>query len=81
MLEFKLLNETESYVEYKYFPEGKEEYGIVRYDKINKKFSVIKYAYPHDKPGFSFYTLPLFSRIRKYAAEGCFQEEGMVAWY
>ena len=81
MLEFKMTKETESIVEYKYFPEGDDVFGIVQYDKINKKCSIIKYAPNYDNSEFAPYAIQFFSRIRKYAAEGSFQQEGMVAWY
>ena len=82
MLEFILIEENAKTVEYKYFPEGHEDFGIVRYNIENKTFEKIKIDTEHGEvPNYTPYATKMISRIRQYAATGSYQKEGMIAWY
>ena len=64
-------------VSYRYYPEGKEEYGIVTL--MRKTDEVI-----HDKvyPDISgMYKWQAVNRIREYNETGEFPKKAMVAWY
>ena len=64
-------------VSYRYYPEGKEEYGIVTL--MRKTDEVI-----HDKvyPDVSgMYKWQAVYRMRKYNETGEFPKKAMVAWY
>ena len=74
-IELELL--TDDIVSYRYYPEGREEYGIV---SLNRKTDdVINDKIYPDDPGM--YKWHAVYRIRKYNETGEFPEKATVAWY
>lgn len=78
MLKFVLEKETNSNVVYKYYPEGKDDVGIVSYDKVNRECKIVILATQDIHKRYAF---KMFSRIRKCAENGFFEKEGTIAWY
>jgi len=78
MLKFKLIERREGKLVYRYFPEGKEDYGVVSYDKRTDTTTIETLAKEDE---FQWYALKMLSRIRKMKEKGSFDTEGMVAWY
>ncbi|MDO4755056.1 MAG: hypothetical protein Q4A54_01845 [Parabacteroides sp.] len=71
--------QTKEYVQYKFFPEGKEsDYGIIQIDIGTLERSLIKDT---DKKHASMYKGQAWRKISQYIAEGKFPETAMAAWY
>ena len=74
-IELELL--TEEKVTYRYYPEGKEAFGIVSLMRKTRERI-------HDKPcpeGGSMYVMQVWPRLEKYQEAGNFPERDQIAWY
>ena len=74
-IELELL--TDEKVSYRYYPNGKEAFGIVSLMRETGKCV-------HDLPcpdAPSMFARQAWSRIKKYQREGEFPERALVAWY
>jgi len=78
MLKFKMVEREQGKLVYRYFPEGKEDYGVVSYDEKTGTSNIEMLAKDDEHRR---YALKMLSRIRKMKANGTFDAEGMVAWY
>lgn len=78
MLRLELVDNTNDKVVYNYFPEGKEEYGIVSVNKNTGNLNVEKIAVNDEYKRYLFHAM---SRIRKSFSENRFSEKETVAWY
>lgn len=78
MLKYKLIEENNSRVLYKYFPENGSESGLVTIDKETGKCDVEKLA-PNDE--HRIYALKMFKKLREFLDAKSFDESGSVAWY
>jgi len=68
---------TDSKVEYAYYPEGKEAYGIISFNLSTKEPTLLK----DDGKNNSTYRGQAFKRIKEYDSNDDFPETGLVAWY
>jgi hypothetical protein len=68
---------TKNKVEYAYYPEGKEDYGIISFDLTTKEPALLK----EDGKKSSSYKGQAFKRIKLYDSNNNFPETGLVAWY
>jgi len=78
MLKYNLIKETETEVQYNYFPEGDSESGVVSFDKKSNEGSIV-YSPKNDR--HQRYALKMLKRIKEFASDGSFKKEGIVAWY
>ena len=78
MLKFTLLINTSDEIRYAYYPEGTLNCGVISYDIKTGTCHIIALSSDdsHQK-----YALKMISRIRKYAQDGNFETEGLIAWY
>lgn len=69
---------TKEYVQYRFYPEGKDEqYGIIQVRLDGCEFNILK-----DIPGiWNAYKFHACSLINKLVREGQFPEESWEAWY
>ena len=77
MLNFKLIKKENELVEYRYYPEKSTDYGTVTASTDGELISIDSAV----DDEFNTYALHLLSRIRKFAKDKSFDEEGMIAWY
>ena len=78
MLKFKLLFENGDIVRYQYYPEGKQNSGIVEFDKKTNKGRVVRKS---DESELEWYTIHMFSKLRQFSKNKDYQREGTIAWY
>lgn len=79
MLEFKLIHENASVVEYEYYPEGdKKAKGIVSFSKNDGKPAIIELS-PSDDT--KMYAGMLFKRLRQFREMNAYKAQGTVIWY
>lgn len=78
MLRFKMVESGHGKLVYRYYPEGKDDYGVVSYDESTGISTIELLAEDDD---FRIYALKMMSRIRAMKVKGTFDTEGMVAWY
>ena len=79
MLTYRLIYESESTVEYEYYPEGNEkEKGLVSLSKSDGKVSIIDLPQVDDT---KIYARMLFKRLRAFHANNTYKASGKVAWY
>lgn len=78
MLKFVLVEESESRVLYKYYPEGCFEAGSVSFDKKSGNGTIETLA---DNDNHQIYAMKALQRIRRMADSQVFEQEGVVAWY
>ena len=78
MLKFKMVESEDGKLVYRYFPEGKEDYGVISYDEKTDTTTIETLAKEDE---FRWYALKMLSRIRKMKEKGTFDTEGMIAWY
>lgn len=75
MLTYKLAEETEMHITYHYFPEGKEEFGTVTFEKKTGKVSDIVLAKTDEVKWYANHM------IEEFTAHNEFQRSGTIAWY
>lgn len=79
MLTYRLIYESDSTVEYEYYPEGNEkEKGLVSFSKNDGKPSIIDLPQSDDT---KIYVRMLFKRLRTFHATNTYKAQGKVAWY
>ena len=78
MLRYKMLENTEDRITYRYFPEGKELFGSISVRKSDKAI-IEQVIAPNDE--FKWYFSHMYKRIRQYIDEGKYQCDGIIAWY
>ena len=77
MLRLKLIENTNSKVVYRYFPEDKENYGTVYLDKSNGDVLDVDIA---ENDVFDRYMHHAVSKVTQYIERNEFPEEEIVAW-
>ena len=78
MLKFKIVENEQGKLVYRYYPEGNEDFGEVSYDE---KTGICSIEILANNDRHKRYALKMMSRIRAMKANGTFEAEGMVAWY
>lgn len=78
MLKFRLKSNNDSKLIYEYFPEGKEYSGIVEVIKETGECHIVKLS---ENDNHNIYALKMFKRLREYAKNRAFDDEGTIAWY
>lgn len=78
MLKFERLFENENIVKYQYYPEGRTQSGTVVFDKKTNRGRVLKKS---SEGELEWYTVHMFSQIRKFSKNKDFKESGTIAWY
>ena len=79
MLTYKLIYESESTVEYEYYPEGNEkEKGLVSLSKKDGKPSIIDLPASDDT---RMYAGMFFKRLRQFHTNNAYKNQGKMAWY
>ena len=77
MVIIKKIKVNEEKAVYAYHPEGREDFGIISFDRKTKTPTLIKDA----GRIWSVYQGHAFQRIKAYDENNDFHEEGLVAWY
>ena len=80
MLKYKLSREDDDDCIYFYYPEGKEDYGIITINKKTGKITVNSLA-KEDQGIRIFYAYKLVRRLEEFYRTGEYRDSGMVAWY
>lgn len=79
MVDVKLLINNDDEISYQYFVEGDtEKVGIISYDKIEKKYYLIKEARGDNHGSYSGHA---FILLRKFVENNSFPEKDMAMWY
>lgn len=78
MLKYIMIEATDQFICYRYFPEGKTEYGEIRVDKSSKEVVNHKLS-PNDE--FQWYFFKMYHKILDFINHDEFDESGMIAWY
>lgn len=79
MLTYRKIYESDSTVEYEYYPEGNEkEKGLVSLSKCDGKASII---YLPQTDETKVYVRMLFKRLREFHTNNTYKASGKVAWY
>ena len=77
MVKIELLELTEDFARYKFFPEGSEDYGIVALNRKNGERVFEKQLASYGM----MYAAHALKRIEEYRKKGDFLQEDIVAWY
>lgn len=77
MLKYNLIQENENEVLYEYFPEGGKHAGVIKFDKTKEEWHLEK---PSKDDKHNRYALKMVKRLREFASNGTFENEGIVAW-
>lgn len=78
MVKLLLIQITEETVQYQYFPEGKEHYGVLSLNRANGDINILKEA-ENDK--FNTYIHHAMTTLEKFYKNSVFPENYTVAWY
>ncbi len=78
MLEYELVETTENFVTYKYFPEGKDKFGTIC---VRRSDGAIVEEKPADCVQSQWYHRKMIRRIKEFVDNGNFRAQGVVAWY
>lgn len=78
MLKYELIENNETSVSYRYYPEGLQEYGMVTVRKADKAITQQKIASNDD---FKWCFYKLVKRIGEFINDGKYKENGIIAWY
>ena len=78
MLKFKMIEKNDDIVTYRYWPEQDAEYGEVTAKTKDGELVSMRLALEDE---FKTYAFHMLSRIRKFAKDKSFDEDGMIAWY
>jgi len=63
---------------YYYYPENENRFGVVSFDLESKECMIVKLS---ENDRHQIYALKLFRRMREFADNNFFEEEGSVVWY
>ena len=77
MLKYIVLENSRDYVTYRYFPEGKENYGEITVRKVNKQI-IEKKILPNDEA--MWYLFKMYSLIRAFIDSNTFESDGVITW-
>lgn len=78
MVKYKIIEENEDTVSYRYFPEGQEDFGSITMDKKTADLVDVEVA-KTDK--FKWYFYHMVEQIEEFIQNGNFLKDGYVAWY
>lgn len=78
MLRYELIENTDEFVSYRYFPEGEALFGTLTVRKRDKDVIEQKVA-PNDDFKWCFWKL--LNRIEEFIDNSHFEEKGIIAWY
>jgi hypothetical protein len=79
VLKYKLVYETNSVVQYEYYPEGdtKNE-GLVAVSKKSGAVSIVELS---PKDDLKVYALKLMKKLRAFHKASEYKKDGIIAWY
>lgn len=80
MLKYRLSRENDNERIYFYYPEGKEDYGIIAINKKTGEIRINSLA-KEDRGIQIFYAYKLVRQLEKFYRTGEYRESGIVAWY
>lgn len=76
MLRIELIEVTEEYVKYRFYPEDSKEYGVVIYRKITRERDI-----EEETDGYSTsYAAHALRRLEEYCEKNTFPKEDIVVW-
>ena len=78
MLRYELVENTDEYVKYKYYPENQKTFGLVVVSKGNQTI-IEQVIASNDELKWCFFKM--FKRIKEFIGKIHFEEEGIIAWY
>ena len=77
MVRIEMIELTDEFARYKYFPENSESFGIVKLNRMTKEREFEKTI-----SGYSAnYAAHAIRRVEEYDAIGSFKDKDVVAWY
>lgn len=78
MLRYELVENKADHVKYKYYPEGKNIFGIISVGKEGKTIIEQEIASNDD---FKWCFLKMLKRIKEFIDKDAYEKEGVIAWY
>ena len=78
MLEFKMIENTETTVSYRYYPHRTQDSGLLT---VNKKDNSIMEQQVANSDEFKTCFFHLFRKIKDMIKDNDFLNEGIIAWY
>lgn len=78
MVTYKLIEENEDTISYRYFPEGHEDFGSIT---MNKKTADLVNVEVAKTDKFKWYFYHMVEEIERFIKGNSFLNDGYVAWY
>lgn len=78
MVKYELLHKNDASYTYKYHPEGKDDFGLLRLDIGSKECEIVELAEADEFKSYAFHAI---DHIEEKTEKGNPPEQGMVAWY
>lgn len=78
MLVLKLVNNTDKKATYNYYPEGKEEFGVLSVNKVNGDINVDEVSNGDEFRRYIGHAVP---KLKTFFKSGVYETEAMIAWY
>ena len=78
MLRFEMLENTKERIAYRYFPDNKEESGLISVRKSDSKIIDQIIASNDD---FKWCFFKMYKHIKQYIEKNHYEEKGIIAWY
>lgn len=78
MLRFEVIENTKEYVSYRYFPDNKEQSGMISVKKSDKTILEQTIASNDD---FKWCFFKMLKRIKSYIDADHYESKGIIAWY
>ena len=78
MVKLLLIQTTDETVQYQYFPEGKDFYGILSLNRTAGDINILKQA---ANDNFNVYLHHAIRSLERYYKTGIFPERDTIAWY
>lgn len=74
----KLIELTDEYAIYEFYPENKKECrGVIKFNRTTKDYAVLE---KNDMPLFMMYASHVWYRVKNYDENNDFKEYDLVAW-
>ena len=78
MLHFELIENTDTSVTYRYFPENQQNFGMIT---VRKNDKVITHQILATGDEYKWYFSHMYKRIKQYIEAKEYKEKGIIAWY
>lgn len=78
MLKFKMVDNNDDFVSYRYFPEGKEDSGKLTIRKNDGE--IVEYTVANTDE-FKRYFYHMIQKIEEFVKNKQFLNEGLISWY